>query len=124
MLYKTFLVKPSGKTKVILKIWQRIWAILNHCSSIVDQPKHDKCSKGENSWCPYQRDIATGQRTYKPAKWPLTKAFVDVYCTHYLFNLQMKVSSTGTSKGALKTQMSHSIHYTGAFLRKSNTTPH
>ena len=62
---------------------KEIWAILDHYSSTVDRPKHDKYPKGENSLCPYQRDISTGQRTYRPAKWPLTKAIVDVL--HPLF---------------------------------------
>ena len=39
--------------------------------------------KGENSWCPCQRDISAGQRKYRPAKWPLTKAIIDV--VHPLF---------------------------------------
>ena len=70
------LVKQSGKAKSILKIWQRnIWAILDHYSSTMDQPNHDKCPKRENSWCAYQRHISTGQR---PAKWSLTKAIVYV----------------------------------------------
>ena len=33
-----------------------------------------------------------------------------MYCTRYLYDLQMKVSSTGASKGVLKTQTSHSVH--------------
>ena len=70
------LVKQSGKAKSILKIWQRnIWAILDHYSSTMDRPNHDKCPKRENSWCAYQRHISTGQR---PAKWSLTKAIVYV----------------------------------------------
>ena len=86
---------PQNKAK-------EIWAILDRCSSTVDQPKHDKCPKGENSLCPYQRDISTGQGTYRPAKWPLTKAIVDVLHPLFIFDLQMKVSSTGASKGDSK----------------------
>ena len=56
---------------------------MDHYSTTVDQPKRYKCPKGENSWCRYQRDISTGQRTYRPAKWALTKAIVDVL--HPLF---------------------------------------
>ena len=62
---------------------KEIWAVLDHYSSTVDPPKHDKCPRGKNNWCPHQRDISTDQRTYRPAKWPLTKAIVDVL--HPLF---------------------------------------
>ena len=55
------------------------WAILDQYSSTVGQPKHDKYRKRQNSQCPYQRDISGGQRTYKPAKWLLTKALGQVY---------------------------------------------
>ena len=57
---------------------KKIWAILDHYSSTADQPKHEKCPKRENSLYPHQRDISTSQKTYKPAKWPLLKAIVDV----------------------------------------------
>ena len=76
---------------------KEIWAILDRCSSTVDQPKHDKCPKGENSWCPYQRNISTGQRTYRPAKWPLTKAIVNVL--HPLF---IRLTNEGFRDGCKK----------------------
>lgn len=53
------------------------WAILNHYSSTWDNPKHDKCPKGENSWCAFQRDLAAGTSTYKPVKWPFTDAVIE-----------------------------------------------
>ena len=62
---------------------KEIWAILDHSSSTLDKPKHDNCPKEGSSWCPYQRDIPTGQRTYKPTKWLFTKAIADVL--HPLF---------------------------------------
>ena len=45
-----------------------IWAILDHYSNTVENPKHDKYPPGEKSWCSYQRDIATKQSLHKPVK--------------------------------------------------------
>ena len=53
------------------------WAILDHYSSTAEEPKHDKCPTGETSWCSFQRDRVTGQTTYKPVKWPFSKAVLD-----------------------------------------------
>ena len=78
--FGTAIRKNNGNPQNMVK---EIWAILDHYSSRVDQPKHNNCPKGQSSWYLYQRDILTGQRTYKPAKWPLTKVIVDVL--HPLF---------------------------------------
>ena len=72
MLSKISFLKQSGKTKVLLKIWQSRYG---YYSSTVDQLKHDKCPRRENGWCSRQRYISTGQR---PANWLLIKAIVDV----------------------------------------------
>ena len=48
------------------------WAILNHYSCIVENPKLDNCPPGEKSWCSYQRDIASKQSLNKPVKCSLT----------------------------------------------------
>ena len=53
------------------------WAIIDHYSSTPDQPRHDKCPVGEKSWCSFQRDIATGQSTHIPTKWPFPDAVVN-----------------------------------------------
>ena len=42
------------------------WAILDHYSSTVENPKHHKCPPGGKGWCRYQRDIATKQSLHKP----------------------------------------------------------
>lgn len=37
-----------------------IWATLFHKRSIDDNPQHDKCPRGEESWCSWQKARATG----------------------------------------------------------------
>ena len=39
-------------------------------------PYHDKCFKVPNSWCSYNRDIATAKSTYRSTKDPLSPAIV------------------------------------------------
>ena len=52
-----------------------IKAILKHYS---DKNDDSECPKGELSWCSYQRDVATGLKTYKPTKNPFTDAMIKV----------------------------------------------
>lgn len=49
-------------------------AILKHYSSSVEYPQHDECPKGENSWCKFQVDLATGGNSYVPVKDPIAPA--------------------------------------------------
>lgn len=37
-----------------------IFATLDHCQSTDENPLHEKCPVGKDSWCFYQRDIANG----------------------------------------------------------------
>ena len=39
-------------------------------------PNHNKCPKGPNSWCSYYRDIATAKSTYRPINDPLSSAII------------------------------------------------
>ena len=48
----------SNATKVILK----------HYCSRVENPQHDYCTSGLQSWCSFQRDKATGTNLHKPIK--------------------------------------------------------
>ena len=50
-------------------------AILEHYSQ---NPNHDKCPKGPNLWCSYNRDIATARSTYWPKKDLLSLAIATV----------------------------------------------
>ena len=59
------------------KMSQEAWAIVKHYASTIDHPQYENCPKGERSWCSYQRDIATGSQTYKPAKSPFSAAIVN-----------------------------------------------
>ena len=45
---------------------KNIWAILYHSSSTEDDPKHQYCPEGEDSWCFYQKALAAGSPTTPP----------------------------------------------------------
>ena len=53
------------------------WAILKHYSSSLIKPQHECCPVGKDSWCSYQRDIATGRKTHQPTKHPFSEAIVE-----------------------------------------------
>ena len=53
-------------------------AILKHYSSTPEEPKHDDCPTGPNSWCSYQRNQANGTNLHKPIKNPLPDVVVEV----------------------------------------------
>jgi hypothetical protein len=53
-------------------------AILYHYSSTPEEPQHDNCPSGKDSWCSYQRDLANGTKLHKPIKNPLSPAIVQV----------------------------------------------
>lgn len=49
-----------------------IWATYYHQQSTDDNPQHDKCLRGKNSWCPYQKALATtGVDNFKHKYTPL-----------------------------------------------------
>lgn len=50
------------------------WAILYHYSQPAD---HSFCPAGDDSWCKWQQDKASGNSTYIPLKDPLPPAVVD-----------------------------------------------
>ena len=50
-----------------------IMAIWNHIGSTDQDPQHELCPSGENSWCGYQKDLARGTKEYCH-KHPLPKA--------------------------------------------------
>ena len=52
------------------------WAILKHYASTEQRPMHENCPTGPNSWCSYQRDCFTGQKTHVPTKHPFTGAML------------------------------------------------
>ena len=57
---------------------KEIWAILHHYSSTIENPMHSNCPTDSLSWCSYQRDIANGANSYKPAKYPITDSIAKV----------------------------------------------
>ena len=79
MLFKIFMVEQfvasSDNPEAMSK---HTWAILDHYSNTIENPKHDKYPPGEKSWCSYQWDIATKQSLHKPVKWPFKDAVLAV----------------------------------------------
>lgn len=53
-------------------------AILKHYSSTVENPCHEDCPAGGESWCSYQRDVANDTDLHKPVKNPFPEAIVEV----------------------------------------------
>ena len=51
-------------------------AILKHYSSTLENPNHEDCPPGKNSWCSYNRDVASGTNYHQPIKNPLPSAAV------------------------------------------------
>jgi len=51
-------------------------AILKHYSSTLENPRHEDCPTRRNSWCSYNRDVATGEKTHVPIKSPLPESVV------------------------------------------------
>ena len=52
-------------------------AILKHYSSTPDNPQHEDCPHGKETWCSYNRDLATGQTTHRPIKDAFPQAVVN-----------------------------------------------
>ncbi|KYN06232.1 hypothetical protein ALC62_02824, partial [Cyphomyrmex costatus] len=66
----------------IEKMRNEIYATLDHKLSTDDKPKHDKCPRGENSWCSWQKAQATGNSNYKhkpPLSQEVFKAISPIY---------------------------------------------
>ena len=70
--YGLALSKNKGNVR---KMADAVSAILQHYSQ---NPNLNKCPKGPNSWCSYNRDIATAKSTYRPIKDPLSPAIITV----------------------------------------------
>ena len=51
-------------------------AILKHYSSTLENPNHEDCPPGKNSWCSNNRDAASGTKYHQPIKNPLPPAVV------------------------------------------------
>lgn len=53
-------------------------AILKHYSSTEEDPRHEDCPAGSNSWCSFQRDVANGTNLHQPIENPFPDAVVEV----------------------------------------------
>ena len=62
-----------GDAKVISRATH---TTLKHYSSTPDKPLHGDCPTGRNSWCSYNRNIATWEKTHVPIKNPLLVSVV------------------------------------------------
>ena len=51
-------------------------AILKHYSCTLENHNHEDCLPGKNSWCSYNRDVASGTNYHQPIKNPLPPAVV------------------------------------------------
>ena len=88
-----------------------IMAILYHYSSTIEEPKHQYCPKGPNSWCKWQNDLLTpeGERTYRPLKAPISDALFNI-----LKEVFEKLSDVNLLKGAencLTQNQNESLHH-------------
>ena len=62
--YYGMAIRQNVNNKYEMK--KAIGAILFHCTDISDdESRHRFCPPGEESWCKYKKDIATGKDTYK-----------------------------------------------------------
>ena len=52
-------------TQSVERMRDAVMAIWHHSRSTDDTLDHDLCPKGKDSWCGFQRDVATGQKSYK-----------------------------------------------------------
>ena len=58
----------------VSKMTEAVWAILKHYSQDAD---HSDCPKCFDSWCSFNEDTATGDRTHRPIKNALRPAVVE-----------------------------------------------
>ena len=70
-LHGLALRKNKGNVK---KMKEGVMTILDHYS---ENPTHENCPKGSDSWCSFNRDKITGQFTHKPMKTLLAPGIVD-----------------------------------------------
>ena len=73
--YGMALRKNKGNAQDMAKATR---AILKHYSSTPENPQHEVCPTGKNSWCSFQKDTACGTREHKPIKDPIPPAVVEV----------------------------------------------
>ena len=64
-------------THSIRAMQNAVMAIWHHSKSTDENPDHDLCQEGENSWCGFQRDVAKGTTVYV-YKNPIPEAVADV----------------------------------------------
>ncbi|XP_054088254.1 uncharacterized protein LOC128922302 [Zeugodacus cucurbitae] len=56
------------------KMYNAIWATYYHCCSSDEEPQHDKCPEGTESWCDWQKAAAANQlSTFEHDYEPLPK---------------------------------------------------
>ena len=80
-----------------------VWATLFHCLSTDDDPHHTRCPTGEDSWCFYQKAIATDEEPgphtehiHHPLDYPVAEAMVPVYKRMSDLNLMKRLAKGKT----------------------------
>ncbi|KYM99964.1 hypothetical protein ALC62_09280 [Cyphomyrmex costatus] len=68
----------------VIKMNDAIWATFFHYKSTDEDPQHDKCPAGADSWCDYQKALATTgvqdfQHKYEPFPDEVIKAIEPIY---------------------------------------------
>ena len=67
------------------EMYKEIWATFYHLSSTDENPNHENCPVGENSWCSYRRaeaqgmDLSKFKHDYLPLDKDVTKALEPIY---------------------------------------------
>lgn len=57
-------------------MWKATHANLKHYSSTLENPQHEHFPAGKDSWCSYNRDVATGETMHCPIQDPFPQAVV------------------------------------------------
>ena len=88
-----------------------IMAILYHYSSTTEEPRHQFCPAGPNSWCKWKNDqlLSEGEPTYRPLKMPISDALFNI-----LKDVFEKLSDLNLLKGAekcLTQNQNESLHH-------------
>jgi len=80
--FQTYYGKAIRSNRGNLEEMKRgVWAIFYHYSSTARNPQHHCCPPGERSWCKWQRDQVTGEKTFvpNPLPWPVLKKIKPVF---------------------------------------------
>ena len=61
-LEEFYYLAVRGNSGKLNEMHDAVWASFYHASSTDEKPQHDRCPVGADSWCFYQKALATGQK--------------------------------------------------------------